>query len=335
MGQIDIVCGGQYGSEAKGHVAGYLAVGRNVMAVRVAGPNAGHSVVAPDGRKWALRQIPVAAVTNPRAQLVIAQGSEIDLDVLDQEILTLEYSGYSIRNRLFIDRSATVIIAADRQHEADVGLRDRIGSTGKGVGAARAARIMRTAPTYGNGGVDTTDLLNDWLAEDGQVVIEGTQGYGLGLHTRYYPQVTSSDCRAVDFCAMAGIAPWQHRVTPWVVLRTYPIRVAGNSGPLRDETTWDALGLEPEYTTVTQKMRRVGQWDPQLAAEAIRANGGRACRVALMQFDYWYPELAGETQPEKLKIEHWDVLRQLDREIGAPIVLVGTGPGSLVDLRDR
>ena len=50
--------------------------------------------------------------------------------------------------------------------------------------------------------------------------------------------------------------------------------MAGNSGPLKGETSWEELGLEPERTTVTNKVRRVGDWDPELLEEAIRANGG-------------------------------------------------------------
>ena len=66
MGKLQVIVGGQAGSEAKGHVAAQLAspelTPEGLAAVRVAGPNAGHSAVDATGRKWALRQIPVAAV---------------------------------------------------------------------------------------------------------------------------------------------------------------------------------------------------------------------------------------------------------------------------------
>src|SRR5262249_25087084 len=136
----------------------------------------------------------------------------------------------------------------------DEALVARIGSTGKGIGAARAARIMRTAPLVEDQKQwptmvgDIADHIRARLRHNGNIQIEGTQGYGLGLHAGYYPYCTSSDCTAMHFMAMAGCPPWL--VTPeelevWVVFRTYPIRVAGNSGPLVRETTWEVVG-QPE-----------------------------------------------------------------------------------------
>jgi adenylosuccinate synthase len=98
---------------------------------------------------------------------------------------------------------------------------------------------------------------------------------------------------------MAGISPWDSAVTEfevWVVFRTRPIRVAGPSGPLPGETTWDALGLQPEYTTVTGNLRRVGAWDAERAAAAVRDNGGApVVRLAFTMLDQAFPEVAGET----------------------------------------
>lgn len=352
QGKVTVVVGGQFGSEAKGHVAARLCAGREVAAVRVAGPNAGHTVIDPrDGHRWALRCVPVAAVVSPDAKLIIAAGSEIDQEVLLDEVARLEGSSIPVRHRLFIDGQATLLEDRHRGTEAQAGLTRRIGSTGKGIGAARADRIMREArlwdhladvmPAPWNVPTDTAQMLAAWLGTGRDVVIEGTQGFGLGLHAGYYPYCTSSDCRAIDFLAMSGITPW----APWVgevetivVLRTYPIRVAGDSGPLRGETTWEQLGQEtqghirPEFTTVTQKMRRVGRWDPELAAQAVGHNGGRRAKVALMFFDYWYPELAGITDPSLLKDEHLDAVRRVQRECGAGVALLGTGPSTIIDV---
>jgi adenylosuccinate synthase len=309
--KIQIVVGGAYGSEAKGAVAGYLATGEELMlAIRVAGPNAGHSVVHPTtGKKYALRQVPVAAVTNPTALLGIAAGSEIDPYVLHEEVSWLENDGIDVRRRLVIDPAATWLTPAHVEREQASTLTSRIGSTSKGIGQARAERAMRTAQTVGQNrqSFDHFGVIQDvalsaggMLNIDGTVQIEGTQGYGLGLHTGNYPQVTSSDCTALDFLAMARINPWTvpaDRLEIWVVFRPYPIRVAGNSGPLRGETSWDELGLPPEYTTVTKKLRRVGLWDGELAAAAIDANGGTNAdlQLALTMADQIDPALAGAT----------------------------------------
>ena len=45
---VDVIVGGQYGSEGKGHVAGYLARSYDVL-LRVGGPSAGHTVLSHTG----------------------------------------------------------------------------------------------------------------------------------------------------------------------------------------------------------------------------------------------------------------------------------------------
>jgi adenylosuccinate synthase len=365
MTVIDVVVGGQYGSEAKGHVAAYLCRDPQVStAVRVAGPNAGHSAQDEDGKVWALRQIPVAAVAHgrPDLQLVLGAGSEIDPRVLHDEIVGLEKGGHPVLNRLWIDGSATLIEPWHLEQEAAASgdLNRRTGSTAKGVGAARAERLWRRACTWSEwiaSGEDQTDNRLAAVVDTGQVLryrvlnptaapghnehilIEGTQGYALGLHGQHYPQCTSSDCTARDFLAMAGLNGWDAAaVVPWVVLRTYPIRVAGNSGRMNFETTWERLAqissgyIKPERTTVTRKIRRVGMWDSQLAADAVEANGP-ASQVALMFFDYVFPDLAGVTDPGRLDDYHRAALAVYEKSAGAPIRLVGTGPGSIIDLR--
>ncbi len=340
-GKLQVVVGGQYGSEAKGAVAAELARGENdLLAVRVAGPNAGHTVIGHDGREWKLQSIPVAAVTNKHAVLGIAAGSEIELALLYGEIAALDEAGYDVKRRLYVDGSATLIEERHRDLEAGVrkwsawehqSLKDRIGSTGKGVGAARADRAMRNAELYG-GNSDIANLVWGTLNTGGSVLVEGTQGYGLGQHAGHYPHCTSSDCRAVDFLSMAGISPWiASTLEIWVVLRTFPIRVAGNSGPLQSEISWDDLGVEPEHTTVTKKVRRVGEWDNELATEALRMNGApnTNVKVALTFLDYLVPELAGVSGEEVLgNKKAREYVEDFEDRLHNEISMVGTGPSS-------
>lgn len=345
MENLIVVVGGQFGSEGKGAVVGHLArrLEPTDINVRVAGPNAGHTVYGPKGDQWKLRQIPAGAVTSD-CQLYIAPGSEVDPEVLYGEITALGRAGYPIQGRLRVDPSATVI--EDDHKRAEQGDRldlvGTIGSTGKGIGAARADRALRIARTFRDLEEDPTaeqvvaraDLVNTRT-----VLIEGTQGYGLGVHTGFYPYTTSTDCRAVDFCAMAGVSPWQAKnIEVWVVVRPYPIRVAGNSGPLHSETTWAELGLPEERTTVTDKIRRVGRWDPDLVADAVRANGGApTVRLALTMLDQVFPELAGVATREQI----WghptamEFLSKIEAQTGAPVAAVGTSPTTLVELPER
>lgn len=352
MSKLQVVVGGQYGSEAKGACTAFLArkavENGLTVVIRVAGPNAGHTAYDDQGRKWPLRQIPCAAVVHPEIELYIGAGSEIDFGVLLDEINRLEAAGIEIRTRLAVDAQATLI--TDRHRETEAQLVGAIGSTGKGIGAARADRLMRGAATVGqqrqmfeDHGIAVVDnspahFYHHLRMPEATVLIEGTQGYALGLHAGYYPQCTSSDCRAIDFLAMAGIDPaWTDEYEPWVVLRTYPIRVAGNSGPMEGETTWEELGFEPELTTVTQKVRRVGTWDPTLARAAVVANGGpNIVRVSLSMVDYIVPGVYGESTMDDLDVETRQevdsVVKQVEADCGGRVALVGTGPETFIEI---
>lgn len=345
---IHCVVGGQYGSEAKGHVTAQLINRLHqeheiVNNVRVGGSNAGHS--AADyltGQVWALRTVPIGAVTNPNTNLYIAAGSEIDPDVLYHEIETLEAAGIPVAHRLFIDRNATII---ERRHiEAEVAsdLNARTGSTNKGIGAARADRLMRRAAIARDWQwkIDLTICETAPMLQhsNAPTVIEGTQGYGLGLHTDNYPQTTSGDCRAVDLIAQTGLFPSMTRpIHVWLVLRTYPIRVAGNSGNIGQELTWEQLAernsdIKPEYTTVTKKLRRVAEWDIELARAAIAANGGLGSHMSLclMFTDYLDSTIAQATSMTHIDAPALAKIAEFEAQLGQQCAMYGTSASTVV-----
>jgi adenylosuccinate synthase len=332
---------------------------RDLHLVRVGGSNAGHSAVDASGVIWALRQIPAAAVVDRDAWLYIAQGSEIDCEVLFSEIETLDAAGFDVSSRLIIDRYATVVEPHHIAQETGSDINARTGSTQKGIGAARAARLMRQAQiaqryerlrdahgTLFHSFNHTASMFADRHNEGAHIIVEGTQGYGLGLHTDNYPQTTSGDCRTVDLLAQIGFVPLNSNanrdVYTWLVFRTYPIRVAGNSGSMLNETTWDDLArasggyIKPELTTVTKKTRRVATWDRDLARAAITANGGRGShlRMCLMFADYLDPMIAGISDYDLLcdlisgEAAHWIAARET--ELGVPVAMLGTSQGTVV-----
>ena len=348
--KIQVVAGAQYGSEAKGHVTHRLVReaslgGFNTVNVRVGGPNAGHTVYAKSGEKFAFRQLPVGAIEEDVLP-IIAQGSEIDLPVLMSEIrlrnVLREARGLDLLP-VYVDEEATMLDPVHKEAEAAKSLVSKIGSTGKGIGAARSDRLMRTArrlvddrnamDTLESAGcvVTNTATILRGLNRHSIAVIEGTQGYGLGLHAGHYPQCTAGDCTATDFLAQAGLPPFGHDVEPWIVARMFPIRVAGNSGPLFGETTWTELGLPPEYTTVTKKERRVGLWDDGLFARALEANGGGdVVKVALTMIDQRWPLAADVEYANELTSEVTSWVANLESRHDCVVTLLTTGPRSAV-----
>jgi len=363
MARLEVVVGAQFGSEAKGHVVQRLTERAQQegtpQLIRVAGPNAGHTGYDRHKNAWALRQVPVAAVTDGPCRLGIAAGSEIDLPVLLDEIDRLTKAGLMVGKFLWVSGEATMIYDDHKETEnmpdfdgsgrplEGTDLVGRIGSTGKGIGAARADRLMREGrrlkdddqaiATLMGRGVAISDAQYTPDAVGHHTIIEGTQGYGLGLHAGFYPQCTSSDCRAQDFIAMAGVAPWRFdEVQVWAVARMFPIRVAGNSGPLRNETTWEDLGLPEEHTTVTKKVRRVGYPDWELVRQAVRANGGSpTVRLAVTMVDQMFPDTKDLAPHEWLSYEHpiWLYLKDVERQTGAKVELITTGPNKAAFLQ--
>jgi adenylosuccinate synthase len=358
-GRLMVVVGGQFGSEGKGHLTAELAArsraDRNSLVIRVGGPNAGHTVWA-DGQEYKLRHLPTPIAV--RKDYTVALGAQ---SVINPEVLRAELEMFPGRY-VVVDPSATVLEPEHIAAEEGDDVMQNIGSTRKGIGAARAARIRRTARTafdlWGDQGSEldpriicspVSYLAEATLGMGADVIVEGAQGYGLGLHSEFYPHCTSSDCTAMDVLAQAQISPWAFpNLEPevWVAVRPYPIRVAGTSGPLRGETSWAALGLPEERTTVTNKVRRVGSPDWALVADAVRANGGSAnpktsrVRLALMMADQVFPELSGLTEVSQLltlmgdghAVE--DYLTMVAEETGARIAAIGTGPETMVMARD-
>ncbi|MCI0562311.1 MAG: adenylosuccinate synthetase, partial [Nitrososphaera sp.] len=158
------------------------------------------------------------------------------------------------------------------------------------------------------------------------------QGFGLSLlHSPYYPKVTSRDTTAASFVAEVGLSPLD--VTEVIlVIRAFPIRVAGDSGPLPNQTDWETVGREGgwassivEYTSVTRKVRRVARFDSAVVKEAIQTNAPTT--VVLNHVDY-VDATCVRTGCITHKIESF--VRQVESQIGTSIAYVGLGPTSLL-----
>lgn len=359
---IEVVLGGQFGSEGKGEFVAYRAEhadsSRKLAVVRTGGPNAGHTVTRYDGigefassTHMKMRMIPAGWV-NPNADLYLAAGGLINLHVLTEELKQLQRE-FGWAGEFYIDRMATVISRVHEVQEQDRGMRQSIGSTTEGIGAARADKIMRSARVASQIDLDLPDEvvlvdvaseLNELIDEhDGSIIIESTQGFGLSLElSGNYPYATSANITPGHLMGECGLSP-QLPAHVIAVMRTFPIRVAGNSGPMYRELSWNQMatmteGRTPEdgeRTTVTNLVRRIGMWDPDLAERMAMV-----CRpdaIALSFLDYAFPRLADcdlvsdiESDDEVMTYLH--KLSSDARE--TPIAWVSTGPGKWLDLED-
>lgn len=292
---VTIIVGGQFGSEGKGKVAHYFARETSAsIAVRVGGPNSGHTAINSSGEAVILRQLPTAALL-PDIICVLSAGSYISIETLIDELELTHLSS----DRLVIDPNAVIITEREQREERESTLRSSIGSTLSGTGAAVSSRVARTSTVrlakderlLQRFVKPAVPLMRQYLDDSRRIIIEGTQGFGLSvLHSSDYPFATSRDTTAAGFLSEVGLSPLDVDQVI-LVLRAFPIRVAGNSGPLPREIDWETISLESgsvtsisERTSVTQVIRRVARFHPHVVRQAIMVN--RPTHIVLNHLDY-------------------------------------------------
>lgn len=336
-GYVDVVVGGQYGSEGKGQICAYLSEEYDVL-VRVGGPNAGHSVFERSG-KYIYHILPSGTRMNQTAKIVLGPGMVLNLDILLKEIEECEITN----TRLSIDPQAMIITNEDKEKENV--LVKSIGSTGQGVGAATARRIMNRSEgstlardckelkAYVR---NTSSILEEAFTHNKKVLLEGTQGTGLSLYHGPYPYVTSRDTTVSGCLSEAGIAPRRVRKVI-LVCRVYPIRVqnppGGTSGPLSQEISWKEVAnrsgysetdlIKEEKTSTTKRQRRVGEFEWDLLHRSAVLNG--ATDIALTFTDYITKDNAKARRFEQLTPETINFIQEVERVANAPVSLISTG----------
>jgi adenylosuccinate synthase len=339
---VTVVVGGQYGSEGKGKICAHLALrGEADVVVRCGGPNSGHTVDVA-GVRYELKQVP-AGFVNSRTRLLIAPGAMVKPALLLEEVNACGLDP----QRLGVDRNAGVIEDDDVETEQSEGLRGRLGSTGVGMGAAVGRRVLRRpgfrtaadVPELAPFVTDAAQELHRRAHAGERIVIEGTQGFGLSLyHTERWPFCTSRDTTAHSFLGEVGLGVRDFEVI--LAIRTFPIRVGGNSGPLANEITWETLQERSgyphaihEYTTTTKRLRRVAEFDWGVVERAVAAN--RPSQLALHGLDYISYENFSAPSVSDLEPRARLFVRDLQERLGVPVSLLGTGPhtNQFIDLR--
>ena len=346
-GKLTVLVGGQYGSEGKGAVAAHVANDYDVH-VRVGSPNAGHTIYW-NGEKHVMQSIPCGWI-NPKATIMIGRGALLNMKQFMKELVHIMQYYPDFMKRLVIDEEAGIL--SEKFHEQEGGthgeMHKRIGSTGEGVGPARVARINRdpnefkqfkdVAAEYGLEQCmvkNTPKMLVRMQNAGANIMIEGTQGCALSLLHSHWPYCTSIDTNAAGIISEVGIAPT--RVTNvLMVVRTYPIRVAGNSGPMQGEITWEELSnrlgkdITPEHTTVTKKIRRIAEWDDNLFEQALVLNA--PTEIALTFADYVDPFIANTTDLRRIKASE-PLTDFIIKHNIKNIRYISTGPDSMVEVQ--
>jgi adenylosuccinate synthase len=327
-----VVVGGAFGDEGKGKIISYIALKENpsIAARAGVGPNAGHTVVT-NGKTLKLRMLP-CGVVNQRTKLMIGAGV-----LVDPNILLKEMSETKSENRTIVDRNCAII--EQRHIEADKSgyLKDKIGTTGTGTGPANSDRVLRIAKLAKEEEQlsiyvgDVSQEINSALDRNEFVLLEGTQGTLLSLYHGTYPFVTSKDVSASAVCSDVGIGP--KRVNEIVVVfKAYFTRVG--EGPLSgelDSVETVKRGWQ-EYGSVTGRLRRAAPFNYDLAKRSIMLNSGT--QIALTKLDTVFPSCAKVRDYASLKGEATQFVKDIESELGRPVVYIGTG-NETEDIIDR
>lgn len=355
---VDVLIGGGYGSEGKGHIASYLAREYDVL-VRVGGPNAGHKVYYPP---YTFHLLPSGTRANENAKIIIGAGAVLGIDKLLQEIGECQVD----KERLAIDPQAMIIEGADKVGESSL-VKD-IASTGQGVGWATARRIIgrgnytedATAEiTRSRKKVTRIEDIKVRLARDikelrpfirstyeelekayssgKKIFLEGTQGTALSLYHGFYPHVTSRDTTVAGCLAEAGISPSRVRKVV-MVCRTYPIRVGNapssgkTSGPMSQEISLKEISrrsgiplkelIKTERTSTTNRERRIAEFDWTLIRKAASLNA--PTDIALSFVDYIKSTNKDARRFEQLTEDTIRFIEEVERVTSAPVTLIST-----------
>jgi adenylosuccinate synthase len=411
---VTAVVGAQWGDEGKGKITDYLAQHADLVIRFQGGNNAGHTVVNEHGT-FKLHLVP-SGIFNPSALCVLGPGTVVDLAGLVEELTMLERSGISTAGVRVSDRAHLVLpyhVALDRLDERERG-RQRLGTTGRGVGPAYSDKVGRhgiqlyevkderrlrarvahelltknailerfgdapldpvevadgvlaAAARLGDRIVDTLPIVEEAVARDARILLEGQLGAMRDLDWGIYPYVTSSNPLAGGAAVGAGIPP---RLITRVIGVVKAYSTAVGEGPFPTELHGaDADRLREraqEYGATTGRPRRVGWFDAVAPRYAHRLNAFTELAVTKLdmlgdyeripfctayeidgrvttdmpptaeleratpcyeQLEGWGCPITGVSDRGLLPLQAKSYLRRIEETVGAPVRMVGIGP---------
>ncbi len=226
--------------------------------------------------------------------------------------------------------------------------------------------VLRAAARLGDRIIDTLPIVEDAVAQDARILLEGQLGAMRDLDWGIYPYVTSSNPLAGGAAVGAGIPP--RYITRVIgVVKAYSTAVG--AGPFPTELTGpeaDRLRERAnEYGATTGRPRRVGWFDAVAPRHAHRLNAFTELAVTKLdmlgeyeripfctayeidgrvttdmpptteleratpryeQLEGWGCAVTGVTDRGLLPVQAKSYLRRIEETVGAPVRMVGIGP---------
>ena len=324
----------QYGSTGKGAIAGYLSTKNDYDTVISANmPNAGHTAYDHNGVKYVHKALPSGIFNNNIEFVMIGPGAVFDPAVLEKEVRHALDNGWLQNSEVLVHAMSVPVTPEMKTAEANSPVTG-IASTTQGSLFAQIAKMQRdpSSKVVSRDAYTPSDSLpirvisnTNWLdviyMDSENILAEAAQGYSLGINSDFYPFCTSRDCGPARFLSDMAL-PIKSQLKIVGSMRTFPIRVGntakGHSGdcyPDQHEMTWDEVGVAPEMTTVTGRVRRVFSFSQQQFSEAVIST---CCDEIFINFlNYLTPD------EQETFILDLDVLA---RGCGAQVKYLGFGP---------
>ena len=326
-----VVTGAFWGDEGKGKIISYLALKDKLdVCVRTGSVNAAHTVWH-QGKRYALHMVPVAFI-NEKCRLLIGAGANVHVAKFLEEVQVT-----NVRNRIGVDHQASIIEKRHSMQDKTSAHLRGLGTTGWGVGPAIEERVRRTAklakavPELKPYLTDVATEVNTAIDADKNVLLEGTQGFMLSLLHGTYPYVTGRDTSASSICSETGVGPTKID-NVLVVFKAFMTRVG--AGPLPGELTKEEALKRGwfEIAAGTGRERRSAPFNFELAKKAVMING--ATQAAVTKVDILYPQCKGSKNYGELPEEAKQFVQEIEKQVGIPVALIGTGSEAL-DIVDR
>ena len=197
-----VLIGDQLGDEGKGKATDLFGERLQWVVRYQGGNNAGHTVVLPNGDKYALHLIPSGILT-PGVKNVIGNGVVVDPGVLLTELAGLEERDVDTSG-LLLSADAHLImpyhVAIDKVTERFLGAR-KIGTTGRGIGPCYQDKFARV-------GVRAADVLDEKILTQ---KVEAALEFKNQVLSKIYNRKALDPQQVVDE-VLGNAAKFKHRI---------------------------------------------------------------------------------------------------------------------------
>src|SRR2546428_327077 len=146
--QCVVVVGAQWGDEGKGKIVDVLAERADLVVRYQGGANAGHTVITGAG-EFVLHQIPSGIIQG--AVCVVGNGVVLDPETFFTELDALAQRGVKTEHKLYVSERAHLTLPCHKLLDRARERRERIGTTGRGVGPPHDGKVRRGGAAVGSG----------------------------------------------------------------------------------------------------------------------------------------------------------------------------------------